>query len=295
MRRALFISALLHVVVIAIGYFGLPTLLRPDPIPSAPVVVEVVTALPEDAKPPPPKQAPKPLPKETPRVKDTPPPQPSPPPPAIPEPPPMPFAEAPAEIEPPPPPPKAAPEPKPKPVAAPKPKPAPKVQTARLAPVPKIRPKQKPKPPTDGFQSLLKNLAPPKPAARKQAAAPGSKATPPAPDPVQSAVQRRAVEAALTRLVRQQIIPCWNIPAGAKDVRDMKIGMRIRLNRDGSIIGAPELIDSARDDPFYRAVAESARRALQNPQCQPLNLPRQQYEIWKSITFNFDPSEALGP
>jgi hypothetical protein len=288
MRRALFISALLHVAVIAIGYFGLPTLLRPVPIPSAPVVVEVVTALPEQAKPPPP-------PKESPRVEDTPPPPPSPPepPPAIPEPPPMPFAEAPPEVVPPPLPPKAAPKPKPKPVAAPKPKPAPKVQTARLAPVPKPRPKRKP--PTDGFQSLLKNLAPPKPAARKQTAARGRKATPSAPDPVQSAIQRRAVEAELTRLVRLQIIPCWNIPAGAKDVRDMKIGMRIRLNRDGSIIGQPELIKSARDDPFYRAVAESARRALQNPQCQPLNLPRQQYEIWKSITFNFDPSEALGP
>jgi outer membrane biosynthesis protein TonB len=290
MRRALFISALLHVAVIAIGYFGLPTLLRPDPILSAPVVLEVVMALPEQAKPPPPKPVSKPVPKEMPRVEDTPPPSPPKPPPAIPEPPPMPFVEAPPEVEPPP---KAAPKPKPKPVAAPKPKPAPKVQTALLAPVPKRRPKRKPKPPTDGFQSLLKNLASPKPSARKRAAAPAKQAT--TPDPVQSAIQRRAVEAELTRLVRQQIIPCWSIPAGAKDVRDMKIGMRIRLNRDGSLIGRPELIKSARDDPFYRAVAESARRALQNPQCQPLNLPRQQYEIWKSITFNFDPSEALGP
>ncbi len=111
----------------------------------------------------------------------------------------------------------------------------------------------------------------------------------------QSGLQRRAVEEELTRLVRKQIIPCWNIPASAKDVHDMKIALRIRLNRDGSIIGAPQLIDSPRTDPFYRAVAESARRALQNPQCQPLNLPPQLYEIWKVITFNFDPSEALGP
>jgi hypothetical protein len=293
MRRALFISALLHVAVIAIGYFGLPTLLRPDPIISAPVEVEVVTALPDDAKVPPPKP-PKPAPKEKaaprPQVEDTARPK-IPEPPAIPEPPPIPLADTPPDAEPPPPKPNAAPKPKPKPVVAPKPKPAPRVQTARVAPAPKRRPKRKP--PTDRFQSLLKDLTPPKPSVRKRADAPAKRAT--TPNPVQSAIQRQAVEAELTRLVRQQIIPCWNIPAGAKDVRDMKIGMRIRLNRDGSIIGQPELIKSARDNSFYRAVAESARRALQNPQCQPLNLPRQQYEIWKSITFNFDPSEALGP
>ena len=282
MRRALIISALLHVAVIAIAYFGLPTPFRPDPVISAPVVVEMVAALPDEARPEP-KKAPLPEMKPPPPVEKTPPPPP------IPEPPPMPVVEAPPEAEPAPPEPKAVPKPKPKPVVAPKPEPAPKVQVARVAP----QPKKKPPPPVDAFQSLLRNIAPPKPAARKTAAAPGRKE--PAPDPLQTALQRRAVEDELSRMVRKQIIPCWNIPAGAKDVRDMKIALRIRLNRDGSIIGAPQLIDSPRTDPFYRAVAESARRALQNPQCQPLNLPRQQYEIWKSITFNFDPSEALGP
>ena len=41
-------------------------------------------------------------------------------------------------------------------------------------------------------------------------------------------------------------------------------------------------------------IAESAVRALQNPGCQPLKLPYDQYEIWQDIIFNFDPGEALG-
>ena len=47
-------------------------------------------------------------------------------------------------------------------------------------------------------------------------------------------------------------------------------------------------------DFFYRAVAESAVRSLQHPRCMPLELPLAQYDLWKDITFNFDPSEALG-
>jgi hypothetical protein len=32
-----------------------------------------------------------------------------------------------------------------------------------------------------------------------------------------------------------------------------------------------------------------------NPRCSPLRLPYDEYDVWKNITFNFDPSEALGP
>lgn len=292
MRRALIISALFHAAIVAIVYFGLPNLFKPDPVVSVPVAVDVVMAPPDEAKPESPKPPPperKPPPPPPPKAKPAPPvPEP---PPAIPEPPPMPVLEAPAE--PPPPTPKAEPKPKPKPkpVVKPAPEPAAKAPPARVAPAPKTRPK----PPPDRFQALLKDLSTPKPAAPK--AAPTETPAKAAPDPLQTAMQRRAVESELTRLVRQQIVPCWNIPAGAKDARDMKIGVRIRLSRDGTLIGAPQLIETSRlsGDPFYRAVAESARRALQNPRCQPLRLPYQQYDIWKSITFNFDPSEALGP
>ena len=114
---------------------------------------------------------------------------------------------------------------------------------------------------------------------------------------MQSAYARRQAENELSKQVRQQIVPCWNIPGGAKGAQKMKIGVRIRLNRDGSLLGAPRVIDTARfrSDQAFRVVAESAVRAVLNPRCSPLRLPYGQYEIWKDITFNFDPSEALGP
>jgi hypothetical protein len=170
-------------------------------------------------------------------------------------------------------------------------KPKKPAKVARLAP----KPKRKPSPP-DEFRKLLKDLT-----KRKKPAPKVAKKTPkivkPQPTPIQSAYARRQVENELSKNVRQQIVPCWNILGGAKDAQKMKIGVRIRLNRDGSLLGNPRVIDTKRfrSDQSFRVAAERAVRALLNPRCSPLQLPYGQYEIWKDITFNFDPSEQLGP
>ena len=102
--------------------------------------------------------------------------------------------------------------------------------------------------------------------------------------------------ASLVQAVNRQVTPCWAIPAGAKDAANMSVAIRIRLNPDGALGGQPKVQDSGRlgSDLFFRAVAESALRALRDPQCMPLKLPYDQYDLWKEITFVFDPKEALG-
>lgn len=293
MRRAAVISALFHVVVIVIAFFGLPNLFSPDPMPEQPIAVDVVMVEPKmavkTAKMEPPKAKPKPKPKQPPK------------PARMVPPPPPPMAAVP---EPAPPPPKAKPiakpKPKPKPKlkakAKPKPKPKPKPRVVRKAP----KPKAKPKPPPDRFQALLKNLAKQSQQQRteeKRKAEPQKK-----PDiqvasaPPPSTIDRRRLAAGLAQLVEQQIRQCWNIPGGAKDVAEMKIEVRIRLGPDGSLRGAPQIADERRmqADQVFRTVAESALRALRNPRCTPLRLPYAQYDIWKDITLNFDPRKALG-
>jgi hypothetical protein len=44
-------------------------------------------------------------------------------------------------------------------------------------------------------------------------------------------------------------------------------------------------------DRYFRSAAEAAQRAVLK--CAPLKLPVEQYEIWKEIKFNFDPSKML--
>jgi hypothetical protein len=304
MRKAAIISACVHVLVIALVYFGLPSLFHPKPIEMAPVPVEIVTAQDEQAAVSPPPAPPQPPAKQPP--KPPPPPKaetPPPPPPEPPKPAPAPTAETP-----PPPPPEAEPLPlpkeKPKP-PPPKPKPEPPQKVAAAPPTPV--PKRKPKPPPDQLQALLKNLAQQKAqqekAEKTQKKAPPQKAEPidvsslvaSLKAPQRSEIDKRRLGASLAQMVQQQISPCWSIPGGAKDVQGMKIAVRIQLNQDGTLRGAPRLEDTGKmSDPFYRAVAESALRALRNPTCSPLKLPLDQYDLWRDITFIFEPGEALG-
>ena len=150
------------------------------------------------------------------------------------------------------------------------------------------------------MQALLKNLA-----KLKEELARQKKPTPKTKLAVKQATQRSNALSAisqqlqiqkLTAMVKQQVAPCWSIPGGVKDAHAIKVGVQIRLNTDGTLRGAPRVVDAARmqSDQSFRVIAESAVRALLNPRCRPLKLPYDQYEIWKDITFNFDPGEALG-
>ena len=235
MRRAAAYSAGLHVAVAAVAYFGVPALLSTPSIEDQTISVDLVMLEDVTVKPtPPPKKAPPPK-------KEAPPPPPA----AAPAPPPPPVA-MPIPL---PPPPKAKPKPKPKPKAKPKPKPKPEakqpVRSVRAAPKPKRKPKR-----PDRLQALLKNLAKRK-AAKQHVEKAKPKAEPapkyvPAPKPARSSIDRPLKVRRLTAMVRQQLAPCWSIPGGAKDAQDMKIGVQIRLNIDGSLRGVPRVLDSFR-------------------------------------------------
>jgi hypothetical protein len=54
------------------------------------------------------------------------------------------------------------------------------------------------------------------------------------------------------------------------------------------------IVDQAHlSDPFFRAAAESARRAFFNPLCRPLRLPPDKYAIWKDLVVDFSPKDIL--
>ena len=319
MRYGVIISALLHIGVLILVIAGLPSLLNSERQEIVPIAVEVVSPD-ELQKAPPPKPAPKPAAKPQPpkpeppkAAKPAPPPPPAPAPPPeqvvkIPEPEPMP-AEKPKPPPPPekkPEPPKPAPKPeaKPEPPKPPEKKPEPKQVAAAEPDAPAPRPKRKPSPPPDEFQSLLKNLEKEKEKKERQEEQqkkapepPKQAAVQPAPQtPRRSALQERMIAASLAQAIRQQLAPCWSIPAGAKDAADMSVAIRLRLNPDGALGGQPRIEDTARlnRDLSFRTVAESALRALRNPNCMPLKLPYDQYDVWREILFVFDPREALG-
>lgn len=93
--------------------------------------------------------------------------------------------------------------------------------------------------------------------------------------------------------VRLKLRSCWNIDPGIKGHKDMKIVIRTAMTEDGNIASLSIL--NARefgDDPWFRAAAASARRALLT--CAPYtNLPRDLHHEWKDIVFTFYPSGEI--
>lgn len=314
MRSAILYSAAAHIAVIAISWVGLPLLRKPPPVTEVPIVVEMVPideitnvptrhpdAEPEKKKPEPKveevKKAPKPPPVE--KAK-----------PSAPPPPPPPKQEQVAALPPPDLKPKAKekPAPKPEPEVKPEPKPEPKSKVPES--VAKAKPKRKPKPP-DPFASVLKTVEeikhqpPPKKDDEKSKKKSAKKPAESFEDQIAKAIARndrfdasRPITLnrtdALASIILKTISPCWNLPAGAKDAQNLSIEINLVMNPDGTVQKA-EIRDRARmqTDPFFRAAAESALRAVLNPRCSPLPLPRDQYQVWQDLTLNFNPSQML--
>ena len=108
-------------------------------------------------------------------------------------------------------------------------------------------------------------------------------------------LRERRLIAALVRQIREQVRRCWNPPIGIKDAHKLQVRISIELNPDGTLMRSPRIVDRQRlnADPVFRAYAESAVRALQNPRCRPLRLPLESYRTWRAISFNFDTRELL--
>jgi hypothetical protein len=146
----------------------------------------------------------------------------------------------------------------------------------------------------EAFDNLLKNLtrqqtahaADMPPAPRKLAAL-----TPPSSQP--RAPLGSELTASEIDRVREQIARCWNIPAGARDAKDLVIKLRGTIAPDGRVLQAAIVDQGRMSDPFFRAAAESAKRALFHPLCTPLRLPPEKYESWKTFEIDLSPKDIL--
>ncbi len=94
--------------------------------------------------------------------------------------------------------------------------------------------------------------------------------------------------------LRRQLEGCWNVPFGAKDAQDLRVEIFMVINQDRTLRDA-KVVDQSRynSDSFFRAAADSALRAVRNPSCSPFQLPADKYDVWKTVTVTFDPSQMF--
>jgi len=92
--------------------------------------------------------------------------------------------------------------------------------------------------------------------------------------------------------LRRRLAECWNVPAGAANAGQLKVVLRVLLNKDGSVAAAPQLVAGSASS-FGPAMAESAKRAILT--CQPFTMLRaDHYQQWKDMEITFDPIEMFG-
>ena len=229
-RQSAIFSALFHLAIIAIAFFGLPQFRRPLPAMAPPIAIEVVTIADVTNPPKGRKDAPEDKKAEAEKAETR-------------------KAPAPAE------------EPKPKPVekvpekpkepeepkvaAVPKvpeklpekkeePKPEPKATVEPTQPRVKAKPKPKPEPqpkPVD-MASVLKNVEKMK---KDAPVAPKEQAAKPEPRGAQSNIANKPLSISELDAIRRQIERCWNVPAGAKDAQDMVVEIHVDMNPDRTV------------------------------------------------------------
>lgn len=314
MRYGVLLSMAFHGALIALLIFGLPSpaatmRFEDKPIPVEILDVSQLTNLPKQKA----KQDPKvreaekvepkakpapPMPRESPEVE---------------KPEPVKVPEAPKAAE------KKAEEPKEPEKKAESPPEKPK-EVAKIPDKPKEKPKAKQKPERKAEEPAAKKKALKKPAKPKQKTAKAPKPerkkkrrkvdnlssvlksvekmkrTRTAPEPVEktkqtASVSRTSHDNSLSiseeDAIRRQFKSCWNLDLGLKDVESMVVSVRVYLNPDMSVRDARILDRVSGANPFYRAFAESARRAVRNPDCSPVNIPASRYAVLKTFVLRF--------
>ena len=208
-----------------------------------------------------------------------------------------------------------APKPEKKPEKKPEPKPTPK-----QPPVPSSKPKPKPQPKPDNKPKDTKKAKPEEKAALQSSALKSlmqeidntknldiGETTQSAMIKEGTQVNKMGIEGgnsngsylsdltitetdAIASLLRQN----WNLDPGAIGLENMRVEIRVHLNRDGSIKKI-EFLDMGRfnSDPGYRSVAESAQRAIIATQQVFKDVFAGKYsgnyDNWSTLRLNFDP------
>ena len=166
--------------------------------------------------------------------------------------------------------------------------------------IPRVSPKAKPNPPSQLDAGRLAALID---KSKKEQAAAKVEARDET-EKLEEVVRRASLDARRARIatatlvaaIRRKVEECWSIPAGAKEAADLNVRLKIYLTLDGNLARPIELLDLDRmhepGQEYFRTAVESAARAVRR--CAPYELPKDQYDLWRVIEFNFYPREMIG-
>ncbi|MCW8088502.1 cell envelope integrity protein TolA, partial [Sabulicella glaciei] len=87
-----------------------------------------------------------------------------------------------------------------------------------------------------------------------------------------------------------KISECWSVDAGAPGLNQISVELRVEVDA-GGVVRVVRPNGSPPSEPRARMVYEAARRALLDPRCNPLPLPRERLAALRDAVFRFRPSD----
>lgn len=168
-------------------------------------------------------------------------------------------------------------------------------------PQPKVAPKPVPKKQSQGLQSLLASVE----KVRKPANQAPAKTATPVGETVNKGIAGGTEGSLMSDLtisekdlIANKIRSCWNVNAGVQDADKMIIEVRAFINKDGSVREVKIL--NMKQDPIFRSMAESAKRAIyvcdakgeESPFRILANKRPEMYSSWKQIYLRMNPVDG---
>jgi len=132
----------------------------------------------------------------------------------------------------------------------------------------------------------LRNLA-------RQNEAPRSRPSPPAGSPQQGGgtpTGTAALSSGERAGLAEKISECWSVDGGGLGVRDVVVELKVVVDAGGTVRNVTSN-GAVPSDPRARSVYEAARRALLDPRCNPLPLPRERLAALRDTVFRFNPRD----
>ena len=153
-------------------------------------------------------------------------------------------------------------------------------KTAPAPPAPAAKPADRPEPP--------KTKADAAPAEQ-----PGPDRNPPGSKTAALAPVGKALGSRPTTLSPQELDAlsvqakrCWKIPTGWTDPHQVTVTVRFRLNRDGTLDGAPVVVEFPASE-LGKTAALGAMHAV--AECGPFRLPADKYDQWRDVQLRLAP------
>ena len=104
-----------------------------------------------------------------------------------------------------------------------------------------------------------------------------------------SSTKATAISAAESTAVRDAIAKQFIVDTRLKDIGSVHMKIHVKLDRDGRIVGVPDVELTGGSESTRKSIADAGVRAIRRS--APFRmLPKDKYDVWNEVTFNFDTS-----